>query len=187
MEGEENRVQTVGAVCLSEIRWRSSALSSPLSPAVTCECAHRYASLYFVTCVDNEDNELVTLETIHHFVEVLDRYFGNVRDRLCVWLPLLSIDLPANCRILSSGVRAGHHFQFPQGWFCCSGVRARYGDVVGPLPQAYYILDEVLIGGYLQEVNKREILRICATQDDMMEEPKDSGGAPGMIGVAMPR
>ena len=42
-------------------------------------CICSYASLYFVTCVDNEDNELVTLETIHHFVEVLDRYFGNVR------------------------------------------------------------------------------------------------------------
>ena len=30
----------------------------------------RYASLFFVACVDAEDNELVTLETIHHFVEV---------------------------------------------------------------------------------------------------------------------
>ena len=39
---------------------------------------HRYASLYFVTCVDPDDNELMTLEIIHHFVEVLDRYFGNV-------------------------------------------------------------------------------------------------------------
>ena len=38
----------------------------------------RYASLYFVTIVDKEDNELVVLETIHHFVEVLDKYFGNV-------------------------------------------------------------------------------------------------------------
>jgi hypothetical protein len=43
--------------------------------------------------------------------------------------------------------------------------------------QAYYILDEVLIGGHLQEVNKREILRICATQDDMMEEPKEGTAA----------
>ena len=32
--------------------------------------AHRYASLYFLACVDEEDNELVGLETIHHFVEV---------------------------------------------------------------------------------------------------------------------
>eukprot|EP00964_Phaeocystis_antarctica_P016593 scaffold9142_cov65-Phaeocystis_antarctica.AAC.1 len=31
--------------------------------------AHRYASLYFLACVDEEDNELVGLETIHHFVE----------------------------------------------------------------------------------------------------------------------
>jgi AP-1 complex subunit sigma 1/2 len=29
-------------------------------------------------CVDTEDNELETLEIIHHYVEILDRYFGNV-------------------------------------------------------------------------------------------------------------
>lgn len=28
--------------------------------------------------IDMEDNELLCLETIHHFVECLDRYFGNV-------------------------------------------------------------------------------------------------------------
>ena len=33
----------------------------------------RYASLYFVACVDKEDNELIILEQIHLFVEVLDR------------------------------------------------------------------------------------------------------------------
>ena len=38
----------------------------------------RYASLYFVMGIDTGDNELLTLETIHHYVEVLDRYFGNV-------------------------------------------------------------------------------------------------------------
>lgn len=38
----------------------------------------RYASLFFITCVDRTDNELVTLEMIHLFVEILDRYFGNV-------------------------------------------------------------------------------------------------------------
>lgn len=41
--------------------------------------SRRYASLYFVTCVDKEDNELLVLEIIHHYVEVLDRYFGNVK------------------------------------------------------------------------------------------------------------
>lgn len=38
----------------------------------------RYASLYFVTCVDNDDNELLALEMIHHYVEILDKYFQNV-------------------------------------------------------------------------------------------------------------
>ena len=28
--------------------------------------------------VEKEDNELNVMETMHHFVEVLDRYFGNV-------------------------------------------------------------------------------------------------------------
>jgi len=38
----------------------------------------RYASLFFVTGIGQADNELVTLEIIHRYVEVLDRYFGNV-------------------------------------------------------------------------------------------------------------
>lgn len=33
----------------------------------------RYASLFFICCIDATDNELLTLEMIHLFVEVLDR------------------------------------------------------------------------------------------------------------------
>jgi len=39
----------------------------------------RYASLFFVCGISAGDNELTTLEIIHRYVEVLDRYFGNVR------------------------------------------------------------------------------------------------------------
>jgi hypothetical protein len=39
----------------------------------------RYASLFFVCGITGSDNELVTLEIVHRYVEVLDRYFGNVR------------------------------------------------------------------------------------------------------------
>lgn len=59
---------------------QSSALS-PLSDTADCLLQvvyKRYASLYFVVGIDSGDNELITLEIIHHFVEVLDRYFGNV-------------------------------------------------------------------------------------------------------------
>ncbi|KAJ4849045.1 hypothetical protein Tsubulata_046131 [Turnera subulata] len=38
----------------------------------------RYAGLYFCMCVDEEDNELEILDIIHHYVEILDRYFGSV-------------------------------------------------------------------------------------------------------------
>lgn len=38
----------------------------------------RYASLFFITSITPGENELITLEVIHRYVEVLDRYFGNV-------------------------------------------------------------------------------------------------------------
>ena len=38
----------------------------------------RYASLFVVAGISPDDNELTMLEVIHRFVEVLDRYFGNV-------------------------------------------------------------------------------------------------------------
>ena len=38
----------------------------------------RYASLFFLVGVDDDENELATLEFIHALVETLDKYFGNV-------------------------------------------------------------------------------------------------------------
>ena len=38
----------------------------------------RYASLYFCCAVEPGDNELLTLEIIHRYVELLDKYFGSV-------------------------------------------------------------------------------------------------------------
>ena len=34
--------------------------------------------------IDQEDNELEVLEIIHHYVEILDRYFGSVSE-LRLW------------------------------------------------------------------------------------------------------
>eukprot|EP01040_Poterioochromonas_malhamensis_P009441 gene9441-10252_t len=93
----------------------------------------RYASLYFVACVDKDENELIVLEQIHLFVEVLDRYFGNV------------------CEL----------------------------DIIFNFHKAYYILDELFIGGHLQETSKAEILRICAAMDEMMDESKEESATPG--------
>ncbi|QLL32093.1 hypothetical protein HG536_0C02620 [Torulaspora globosa] len=39
----------------------------------------RYASLYFICGITPDvDNELLTLEVIHRYVETMDSYFGNV-------------------------------------------------------------------------------------------------------------
>ncbi len=38
----------------------------------------RYAGLYFSVGINVSDNELLALETIHLFVELLDMYFSNV-------------------------------------------------------------------------------------------------------------
>ena len=40
----------------------------------------RYVSLYVILGVDPEDNRLMMDATIHHFVEILDAYFGTVRE-----------------------------------------------------------------------------------------------------------
>ncbi|WIA18505.1 hypothetical protein OEZ86_002082 [Tetradesmus obliquus] len=87
----------------------------------------RYASLYFLCGVDSSDNELLVLEIIHHFVEVLDMYFGNV------------------CEL----------------------------DLIFNFHKAYYILDELLIAGELQEPSKRAISRVIEAQDQLVEQAKD--------------
>ena len=38
----------------------------------------RYASLFFLVGVDDEENELSVLDFIHCLVETLDKWFGNV-------------------------------------------------------------------------------------------------------------
>lgn len=60
-------VLTRGAKMCNVVDWRD------------CKIVYkRYASLYFVACVDHDDNELLTMESLHLYVEALDRYFGSV-------------------------------------------------------------------------------------------------------------
>jgi len=98
----------------------------------------RYASLYFITLCDKEDNELIILELIHHYVECLDRYFGNV------------------CEL----------------------------DIIFNFHKAYYIIEEIISAGYIQEsgktyvfiinyIDKKTILKSLQTQDSLLEEEKE--------------
>ena len=76
------------------------------------------------------------LEMIHLFVEVLDRYFGNV------------------CEL----------------------------DIIFNFHKAYYILDEIFVGGELCESSKKEVLSVCAQMDELMEEREEDKAAGGSSG-----
>ncbi|KTW29403.1 hypothetical protein T552_01355 [Pneumocystis carinii B80] len=90
-------------------------------------CYHRYASLFFIVGIEQTDNELITLEIIHRYVETLDRYFGNV------------------CEL----------------------------DIIFNFQKAYFILDELIMAGEMQESSKKNILRILS-QQDMHEEQEQA-------------
>ncbi|KAI3658419.1 hypothetical protein MP638_007521 [Amoeboaphelidium occidentale] len=83
----------------------------------------RYASLFFVAGIQNDVNELLTLEIIHRYVEVLDRYFGNV------------------CEL----------------------------DLIFNFHKAFYILDELLVNGEIQESSRKAILKVISQQDALAE------------------
>lgn len=76
-----------------------------------------------------EDNELITLDILHQYVETLDRYFGNV------------------CEL----------------------------DLIFNFHKAYFILDELLVGGEMAEPSKRVVSRVVEAQDVLVEEAKLAG------------
>ncbi|XP_072033653.1 AP-1 complex subunit sigma-2 isoform X2 [Amphiura filiformis] len=87
----------------------------------------RYASLYFCCAIEETDNELLTLEIIHRYVELLDKYFGSV------------------CEL----------------------------DIIFNFEKAYFMLDELMLGGEIQETSKKNVLKAIQAQDLLQEEPSD--------------
>jgi hypothetical protein len=83
----------------------------------------RYASLFFIAGCDSRDNELITLEIVHRYVEQMDKYYGNV------------------CEL----------------------------DIIFNFQKAYFILDELLLAGEMQESSKKNVLR-CIGQQDSLED-----------------
>ncbi|XP_073473025.1 AP-1 complex subunit sigma-2 isoform X1 [Aquarana catesbeiana] len=89
----------------------------------------RYASLYFCCAIEDQDNELITLEIIHRYVELLDKYFGSV------------------CEL----------------------------DIIFNFEKAYFILDEFLLGGEVQETSKKNVLKAIEQADLLQEFCVDTG------------
>ncbi|KAG6783527.1 hypothetical protein POTOM_009181 [Populus tomentosa] len=116
----------------------------------------RYAGLYFCLCVDEKDNELEVLDIIHHYVEILDRYFGSVCE----------LDLIFNFHKVTFS--SSSFFPFPERI-----VMEITRQSVRACVQAYYILDEILIAGELQESSKRSVIRLVGTHDSLVETAKE--------------
>uniref|UniRef100_A0A8D2IQG5 Adaptor related protein complex 1 subunit sigma 1 n=1 Tax=Varanus komodoensis TaxID=61221 RepID=A0A8D2IQG5_VARKO len=87
----------------------------------------RYASLYFCCAIEGQDNELITLELIHRYVELLDKYFGSV------------------CEL----------------------------DIIFNFEKAYFILDEFLMGGEVQDTSKKSVLKAIEQADLLQEVEED--------------
>lgn len=88
----------------------------------------RYASLFFIAGCSSADNELITLEIVHRYVEQMDKYYGNV------------------CEL----------------------------DIIFNFQKAYFILDELLLAGEMQESSKKNVLR-CISQQDSLEDMEVCG------------
>merc|ERR1712179_499888 len=84
----------------------------------------RYASLYFCCAIEEDDNELLALEIIHRYVELLDKYFGSV------------------CEL----------------------------DIIFNFEKAYFMLDELMVGGEVCETSKKNVLKAIASQDLLQED-----------------
>ncbi|KAJ1921826.1 AP-1 adaptor complex sigma subunit Aps1 [Tieghemiomyces parasiticus] len=96
----------------------------------------RYASLFFIAGIDTTDNELITLEIIHRYVEILDQYFGNV------------------CEL----------------------------DLIFNFQKAYFVLDELLLAGEMQEPSKKAVLRVMG-QQDIIEENENAERGWGDVNI----
>ena len=121
-----NRLKYIKDVAITVIG-RSSRLCNFLEWGEYKIVYKRYASLYFITLVDKDDNELIILEMIHHFVECLDRYFGSV------------------CEL----------------------------DIIFNYHKSYYIVEEILAAGFIQESDKKSIIKNLQLQDSQLHEEKE--------------
>ncbi|KAG8280195.1 Belongs to the adaptor complexes small subunit [Homalodisca vitripennis] len=211
----------------------------------------RYASLYFCCAIEQNDNELLTLEIIHRYVELLDKYFGSntKSDPRKLWKGVNKLlgrlkDKNSDNQIMGSisdsvqNITNGFANQFDTGvmkikhhcankeftvfetvkhvklWayaddlllvashHCLptaqSMLQADFGrvcewfhdmelivnsektvcelDIIFNFEKAYFILDELLLGGEIQETSKKNVLKAIAAQD--LQQEVNDGDTP---------
>jgi AP-1 complex subunit sigma 1/2 len=135
----------LGCATFSNIKVRRAAPHGKYTTSLTAHADskivyRRYASLFFIAGCSSTDNELITLEIVHRYVEQMDKYYGNV------------------CEL----------------------------DIIFNFQKAYFILDELLLAGEMQESSKKNVLK-CIGQQDTLEEMEVSLKRPfGRLFSALP-
>ena len=132
----------------------------------------QYATLFFIFAIDASESELGILDLIQARAsgppphppcasQLLNTHNGGAG----VGRPSLSRPAPTRRRAVRSQVLVealDRNFK-----------NVCELDIIFNFHKAYYILDELFIGGELQESSKKEVLKVCAMQDDLMDENKD--------------
>jgi hypothetical protein len=131
----------------------------------------RYAGLYFSFCLDMNDNELMYLESIHLFVELLDKFFASVCE--------LDVRARDDTRRETEELRESEYALFSARLYSCACCHCRrlpscahtasvcsltcaasvlVVQLVFNFHKIYSILDEIYLAGEVQETSKRVIL-----------------------------
>ncbi|KAK2513815.1 hypothetical protein Q9233_015295 [Columba guinea] len=134
-----------------------------------------YASLYFCCAIEGQDNELITLELIHRYVELLDKYFGSLHP-MAMGTPQL--------HPMALGTPQLHPMSMGLDWMILevfshpNNVRILYVgqvcelDIIFNFEKAYFILDEFVMGGEIQDTSKKSVLK-AIEQADLLQEVRN--------------
>ncbi|TVY21661.1 AP-1 complex subunit sigma-1 [Lachnellula arida] len=146
------------------IMWRYEASADGLS-ADSKIVYRRYASLFFIAGCNSTDNELITLEIVHRYVEQMDKYYGNVCE-VC-WAPILGPYY--SFRLYTDNRLVGHRMSYPP---LLQRSRIDKPQIFN-FQKAYFILDELLLAGEMQESSKKNVLRVISAQDSIEDTEVD--------------
>ena len=104
--------------------------------------------MYFIIGIDIDDdiNELGMLEFIHNMVETLDKYFENVCE----------LDVSQHCYC--------HHGRLHSILDRFSLINTAFVvQIMFNIEKAHFIIDEMVMSGYIVETNKTNILNPVVT------------------------
>ena len=117
--------------------------------------------------MEQTDNELVTLEIIHRYVELLDKYFGSVSS-FCTYMMSQQVLSKKFVKLIGT-------LDLTKSCLVTFILQVCELDIIFNFEKAYFMLDELTLGGEIQETSKKNVLKAIAAQDLLQEEETPQG------------